>query len=114
MKAKLIYYFDRRIILDVGPETYIGREHFTKGPVDIDLSGFKNSGGISRLHAAIYFNIKENAYYLEDLNSTYGTHVRRGTTEYKIRGKPFRLQDGDIICFYRECFIFKVEGNHGR
>ena len=75
-----------------GEETLIGRNPTT----DITLL----DEGISREHALIHYDDQEDAYLVEDLQSTNGT---------KLNGKRIRsasLQDGDTIQIGNTLFQF--------
>lgn len=89
----------------------------TESPEQIDISSFPftigklpessdyiiNNSLISRIHARFYF--KDNAYYIEDLNSSNGTYIN------SVPISPHamvEINDGDFITFARLTYIFKL------
>lgn len=62
-----------------------------------------DNGAISRMHAKI--ETYPDGVYLEDCNSTNGTHVNGRRV---IEGQPVKLTDGDIIKFADEEFEYHI------
>ncbi len=80
--------------LEVTDEIVIGRSDPNASfKPQLDLTPYGgHSGGVSRRHAVI--RQKENALFLEDLNSTNGTRLNGG----ELRpGQQYRLRHGDEI-----------------
>jgi hypothetical protein len=96
------------LLLQIGGEnqTTVGlevRERVLLGRADpisnfypgLDLTPYGGQdGGVSRRHAAIIQDGDSQALYLEDLNSTNGTHINGFSLEPRRR---YRLRDGDEI-----------------
>ena len=62
-----------------------------------------DNGAISRMHAKIVSG--QNGVYIEDCNSTNGTHVNGKRV---IEGQPVKLSDGDIITLADEEFEYHI------
>ena len=71
-------------------------------PPDIDISGFKDSEVVSRVHADI--RVEGDSYYLEDVGSSNGTYVNNipllPGNRHKLRtGDRIALGKGDKVSF---------------
>ena len=64
------------------------------------------AGSVSRTHCQILFSKETNHYYIEDLNSTYGTFV--GVRQLPKKTRTL-LKNGDMISVSDIRFIFKRE-----
>ena len=62
-----------------------------------------DNGAISRMHAKI--ETRPDGVYIEDCNSTNGTHVNGRRV---IEGQPVKLADGDIIKLADEEFEYHI------
>lgn len=75
-------------------------------PPDIDISGFPDSGVVSRVHATIHR--EGEAYYIEDAGSSNGTYINNLPLS---TGSRHRLRTGDRIAFGKAdkvAFLFEM------
>ncbi|CAG0976139.1 hypothetical protein ARNL5_02082 [Anaerolineae bacterium] len=86
----------RMVAIPVKERMVIGRGGADEGATpDLDFSAFDASAlGMSRLHAA--FTYRDEALYIEDLNSTNGTRINGFTIRPQ---RPYRLRNGDELQF---------------
>ncbi|MCX7746223.1 MAG: FHA domain-containing protein [Clostridia bacterium] len=66
--------------------------------VDIDLSDTEYASLVSRQHAVL--NCAGNGWYIEDIGSANGSGIQKATEKSKSkmeRGKPYKLDSGDMI-----------------
>ncbi|MEO0406458.1 MAG: FHA domain-containing protein [Cyanobacteria bacterium P01_A01_bin.135] len=76
-------------------------------PPDLDVSGFPDSGVVSRVHATIHR--EGEAYYIEDAGSSNGTYVNNLPLAV---GSRRRLRQGDRIALGKEdkvAFSFEMD-----
>jgi pSer/pThr/pTyr-binding forkhead associated (FHA) protein/ribosomal protein L40E len=71
-------------------------------PPDIDVSGFPDSGIVSRIHADI--RVEGDTYFLEDVGSSNGTYVNHiplppGNRHRLRAGDRIALGKGDLVTF---------------
>lgn len=85
---------------DALPDVYITRYPFLIGSAG-DCDGILKGFGISRHHARIL--LKEDTYFIEDLNSTNGTMVEGGLLTYKTK---VSIKKGSVICFANQPYRF--------
>lgn len=81
-------------LIDVPPNLsviHIGKPN-DRIPPDIDVSGFKDSEVVSRVHADI--RVEGDSYYIEDVGSSNGTYVNNIPL---AAGNRHRLRAGDRI-----------------
>ncbi|MEH2394385.1 MAG: FHA domain-containing protein [Nostoc sp.] len=75
-------------------------------PPDIDVSGFRNSEIVSRIHADI--RVEGDAHYVEDVGSSNGTYINNLPL---LPGNRHRLRPGDRISLGKGdlmTFLFQV------
>ena len=85
---------------DALPDIVITRFPFLIGST-ADCDGIIKASGISRHHARML--LKDDVYFLEDLNSTNGTTVEGGLLTYKTK---VSLKKGALICFANQPYRF--------
>ena len=91
-------------VLEVPPHLaiiHIGKPN-DRVPPDIDVSGFKDSEVVSRVHADI--RVEGDSYYIEDVGSSNGTYVNNiplaSGNRHKLRsGDRIALGKGDKVSF---------------
>ena len=91
-------------MVDVPPHltvVHIGKPN-DRVPPDIDVSGFKDSEVVSRVHADI--RVEGDSYYIEDMGSSNGTYINNiplsPGNRHKLRsGDRIALGKGDKVSF---------------
>jgi hypothetical protein len=83
---------------------YLGKPNRKRMP-DIDLSTFKNSAIVSRMHANIHF--KDNTFFIRDSGSANGTYVNHiriqpGHIQCLEGGDKISFGQGDLVTFIFE------------
>jgi len=77
---------------------------FTIGKTNENTDSSINVPTVSRMHARIHFEEREEKYYIEDLNSKNGTFLNNESLEAYTK---YLLRQGDVVSFAREEFCFK-------
>lgn len=88
--------------IDVEGDVILGKFSKETGPVDVDLSYLPEASYISRRHARIFLR-EDGKFVIEDLGSTNGTYINRGSRIVA----PTVLNDGDEITLGNAHFVFR-------
>ncbi len=85
-------------------DTIIGRDGS-----ECDIVFDRDYKSVSRKHCRIHFSKSHQRYVIQDLNSSNGTILVRGSDQRKVPSdSALGLRDGDIICLANEKNSFRV------